>query len=34
MSSGYGHPEAYADLDDIRGYIARDSPDGPTDFCQ
>ena len=28
MSSGYGlHPEAYADLDDIRGYIAQDSPD-------
>ena len=28
MSSGYGlHPEAYADLDDIRGYIAQESPD-------
>ena len=28
MSGGYGlHPEAYVDLDDIRGYIARDSPD-------
>jgi len=28
MSSGYGlDPEAYADLDDIRGYIAQDSPD-------
>ena len=28
MSSGYGlHPEAYADLDDIRGFIAQDSPD-------
>ena len=28
MTSGYGlHPEAYADLDDIRGYIAQDSPD-------
>ncbi len=28
MSSGYGlHPEAYADLEDIRGYIAQDSPD-------
>ena len=27
MSSGYElHPEAYADLDDIRGYIAQDSP--------
>jgi len=26
--SGYAlHPEAYADLDDIRGYIAQDSPD-------
>jgi len=28
MSSGYGlHPEAYADLDDIRGYIAEGNPD-------
>ena len=28
MGSGYGlHPGAYADLDDIRGYIAQDSPD-------
>lgn len=28
MSGGYGlHPEAYADLDDIRGYIAQDRPD-------
>jgi plasmid stabilization system protein ParE len=28
MISGYGlHPEAYADLDNIRGYIAQDSPD-------
>ena len=28
MSSGYGlHPEAYTDLDDIRSYIAQDSPD-------
>ena len=28
MSSGYGlHPEAYGDLDDIRGYIAQESPD-------
>jgi plasmid stabilization system protein ParE len=26
--SGYGlHPEAYADLDDIRGYIAHDNPE-------
>jgi len=26
--SGYAlHPEAYADLDDIRGYIAHDNPD-------
>lgn len=26
--SGYAlHPEAYTDLDDIRGYIARDNPD-------
>jgi toxin ParE1/3/4 len=26
--SGYAlHPEAFADLDDIRGYIAQDSPD-------
>jgi plasmid stabilization system protein ParE len=26
--SGYAlHPEAYADLDDIRGYIAQDNPD-------
>ncbi len=26
--SGYRlHPEAYADLDDIRGYIAQDNPD-------
>lgn len=28
MSSGYGlHPEAFADLDDIRSYIARQNPD-------
>jgi plasmid stabilization system protein ParE len=28
MSSGYAlHPEAFADLDDIRHYIARQSPD-------
>ena len=28
MSSGYGlHPGAYADLDDIRGYVAQDNPD-------
>jgi len=27
MSSGYAlHPEAFADLDDIRGYIAQKSP--------
>ncbi len=26
--SGYAlHPEAYDDLDDIRGYIAQDNPD-------
>jgi toxin ParE1/3/4 len=26
--SGYAlHPEAYADLDDIRGYIAQENPD-------
>jgi plasmid stabilization system protein ParE len=26
--SGYAlHPEAFADLDDIRGYIAQDNPD-------
>jgi len=26
--SGYAlHPEAYADLDDIRGYVAHDNPD-------
>ena len=26
--SGYAlHPEAFTDLDDIRGYIAKDSPD-------
>ncbi|MFI5114492.1 MAG: type II toxin-antitoxin system RelE/ParE family toxin [Terriglobales bacterium] len=28
MSSGYAlHPEAFADLDEIRGYIAQDTPD-------
>ncbi len=28
MSSGYGlHPEAFADVEDIRAYIAKDSPD-------
>jgi antitoxin ParD1/3/4/toxin ParE1/3/4 len=28
MSSGYAlHPEAFADLDDIRDYIARENPD-------
>ncbi len=28
MNSGYAlHPEAFADLDDLREYIARDSPD-------
>lgn len=28
MTSGYAlHPEAFADLDDIRGYIALDNPD-------
>lgn len=28
MSSGYAfHPEAFADLDEIREYIARDNPD-------
>jgi plasmid stabilization system protein ParE len=27
MSGHALHPEAYADLDDIRGYIAEDSPD-------
>jgi plasmid stabilization system protein ParE len=28
MSSGYAlHPEAFADLDDIRSYIAQHSPD-------
>ena len=28
MSSGYAlHPEAFADLDNIRDYIARESPD-------
>jgi toxin ParE1/3/4 len=28
MSSGYAlHPEAFTDLDDIRGYIAQDNPD-------
>jgi plasmid stabilization system protein ParE len=28
MSSGYAlHPEAFADLDDIRGYIAQKNPD-------
>ena len=28
MSSGFAlHPEAYADLEDVRGYIAYDSPD-------
>ena len=28
MSSGYAlHPEAFTDLDDIRGHIARDNPD-------
>jgi len=28
VSSGYAlHPGAFADLDEIRGYIARDSPD-------
>ena len=28
MSSSYAlHPEAFTDLDDIRGYIARDNPD-------
>jgi plasmid stabilization system protein ParE len=28
MSGGYGlHPEAFADLDDIRDHIAQDNPD-------
>jgi plasmid stabilization system protein ParE len=28
MSGGYAlHPEAFSDLDDIRGYIAQQSPD-------
>jgi plasmid stabilization system protein ParE len=28
MSSGYAlHPEAFADLDEIRDYIAQESPD-------
>ena len=28
MSSGYSlHPEAFADLDDIRDYIAQENPD-------
>ena len=27
MSGHALHPEAYADLDDIRGYIAQDNPD-------
>lgn len=28
MTGGYAlHPEAFADLDDIRGYIAQDNPD-------
>lgn len=28
MSSGYAlHPEAFADLDDIRDYIAQEKPD-------
>jgi plasmid stabilization system protein ParE len=28
MSSGYAlHPEAFADLDDIRDYIARENPE-------
>jgi len=28
MSSGYAlHPEAYADLDEIRGFIAQNNPD-------
>jgi toxin ParE1/3/4 len=28
MSNGYAlHPEAFADLDDMRDYIAKDSPD-------
>jgi plasmid stabilization system protein ParE len=28
MSSGFAlHPEAFADLDQIRGYIAQDNPD-------
>jgi plasmid stabilization system protein ParE len=28
MSSGYAfHPEAFADLDDIRDYIAQENPD-------
>lgn len=28
MSNGYRlHPEAFADLDDIRGYIAQENPD-------
>src|ERR1700684_1649590 len=28
MTGGHAlHPEAYEDLDDIRGYIAQDSPD-------
>jgi plasmid stabilization system protein ParE len=27
MSGHALHPEAYTDLDDIRGYIAEDSPD-------
>jgi plasmid stabilization system protein ParE len=28
MSSGYGlHPEAFADLDEIRDFIAQENPD-------
>lgn len=28
MSSGYAlHPDAFADLDEIRGYIAQENPD-------
>jgi toxin ParE1/3/4 len=28
VTSGYAlHPEAFADMDDIRGYIAQDNPD-------
>ena len=30
MSGHALHPEAYADLEDIRGYIAQDNPTQPT----